>query len=117
MHTQAPTAPTFMRKPPATPPRHKPTPSPNPPAPLPPPPQNTQAPDCPNIHEEAPCPNEPQRSCIVWSAGAFLPRGAEVCNGYKWMSNDRSMLQYGFLQVSGLCEGGGSVPMLTHSTP
>jgi hypothetical protein len=58
-----------------------------------------QAPDCPNDHVETPCPHDPDRDCIVWSAGAFLPRGSEVCNTYKWMTNDKSMLQYGFLQV------------------
>lgn len=57
------------------------------------------APYCTNVHVEQPCPQDPDRQCIVWTAGVFHARGAEVCNGYKWMANDRSALQYGFMQV------------------
>jgi hypothetical protein len=51
--------------------------------------------------------------CLMWTAGAFQAEGAEVCNGYKFMPNDRSMLQYGFLQVTGegLVGVGGQDPV------
>jgi hypothetical protein len=63
-----------------------------------------QAPGCPHVYEEEPCPGEPLhagpvRTCITWRAGALLAPGAEVCNSYREMLNDRSMVQYGFLQA------------------
>jgi hypothetical protein len=39
--------------------------------------------------------------CIVWRAEEELQPGDEVCNSYKALLQDRSMLQYGFLQVRG----------------
>jgi hypothetical protein len=29
-----------------------------------------------------------------------IARGSEVCHSYKYMPNDKAMLQYGFLQVN-----------------
>jgi hypothetical protein len=58
-----------------------------------------QAANCPNVHVETACPHDPEQECIVWTAGAYIPQGAEACNVYKWMPNDRCLLQYGFLQV------------------
>jgi hypothetical protein len=38
-----------------------------------------------------------------WLAGSYLLPGQEVCTIYQFMlMNDRTMLQYSFLQVSGL---------------
>jgi hypothetical protein len=45
--------------------------------------------------------------CIVWRAEEELQPGDEVCNSYKALLQDRSMLQYGFLQVS----NSGAVPL------
>lgn len=61
----------------------------------------TQEPGCLNRHSEQPCPQDPSRQCLVWKAGSALAAGAEVCNGYKYMPNDKSFLQYGYLQVCG----------------
>jgi hypothetical protein len=45
---------------------------------------------------------------MVWMAGTYLAPGTEVCNTYKYMPNDKAMLQYGFLQVGAcVCGGGG----------
>lgn len=67
-----------------------------------------QAVDCPNVHVETACPHDPERDCIVWTAGAYIAQGSEACNVYKWMPNDRCLLQYGFLQVgTPLCNMNG----------
>ena len=58
-----------------------------------------QAPGCLNFYTEKACPQDPSRSCVVWMAGTYLAPGAEVCISYKYMPNDKAMLQYGFLQV------------------
>lgn len=61
--------------------------------------RHLQDPDCTNIHSVQPCPQDRSRQCLVWVAGTFLPQGAEVCNNYKAMTNDKTLLQYGYLQV------------------
>jgi hypothetical protein len=35
-----------------------------------------------------------------WLAGSYLLPGQDVCTFYQLMLNDRTMLQYGFLQVT-----------------
>jgi hypothetical protein len=35
----------------------------------------------------------------VWIAREYVAAGQPVCNYYKWMTNDISLLQYGWLQV------------------
>jgi hypothetical protein len=42
----------------------------------------------------------PDKECFLWFAGSYIGPGQEVCNSYKYMLNDRSLFQYGFLQVS-----------------
>lgn len=40
------------------------------------------------------------QECVLWVAQAPVVRGEELCYGYSvWMPQDRSLLQYGFLQV------------------
>lgn len=38
--------------------------------------------------------------CMVWRAEEFVAAGQPVCNSYKTLTQDRALLQYGFLQVS-----------------
>jgi len=38
--------------------------------------------------------------CVVWRATEYVAAGQEVCNAYKILTQDRALLQYGFLQVS-----------------
>jgi hypothetical protein len=40
--------------------------------------------------------------CLVWRAESPVAMGMEVCNNYGLLLQDNSMLQYGYLQVSGL---------------
>jgi hypothetical protein len=58
-----------------------------------------QVSDCTNFYTERACPHDPSQSCMVWMAGSFIAPGSEVCHSYKYMPNDKAMLQYGFLQV------------------
>jgi hypothetical protein len=58
-----------------------------------------QVSDCTNFYTERSCPHDPSQSCMVWMAGTFIAPGSEVCHSYKYMPNDKAMLQYGFLQV------------------
>lgn len=59
--------------------------------------------NCPHsITTHTDCGAESPGGCIVWRAGADIPAGGEVCNNYHTaMLQDRSILQYGMLQVSG----------------
>lgn len=59
-----------------------------------------QVSDCTNFYTERSCPHDPSMSCMVWMAGSFIAPGSEVCHSYKYMPNDKAMLQYGFLQVN-----------------
>jgi hypothetical protein len=59
---------------------------------------------CPNYQVVAPCPSDEARRCVHWLAGSYLLPGQEVCTFYQFMLNDRTMLQYGFLQVSMLLQ-------------
>uniref|UniRef100_A0A383VR40 SET domain-containing protein n=1 Tax=Tetradesmus obliquus TaxID=3088 RepID=A0A383VR40_TETOB len=54
--------------------------------------------DCNNIHPVEPCRPGSSERCMVWRAGKPLAAGDEVCIFYKFMLQDRSLLQYGFLQ-------------------
>lgn len=45
----------------------------------------------------------PSGQCMVWRAEEDVATGQAVCNGYGAGLQDRTLLQYGFLQVSGLC--------------
>uniref|UniRef100_A0A383VSU2 SET domain-containing protein n=1 Tax=Tetradesmus obliquus TaxID=3088 RepID=A0A383VSU2_TETOB len=53
---------------------------------------------CPNYQVVSPCPTDESRRCVHWLAGSYLLPGQEVCTFYQFMLNDRTMLQYGFLQ-------------------
>jgi hypothetical protein len=49
-----------------------------------------------------PCRAGSKDLCVLWRAKAAVSAGEEVCNGYhEYMLQDRSLIQYGFLQVSG----------------
>jgi hypothetical protein len=55
--------------------------------------------DCPNVHPKQPCHPGSAEECVVWIAREYVAAGQPVCNYYKWMTNDISLLQYGWLQV------------------
>ncbi|KAF8055289.1 hypothetical protein HT031_006815 [Scenedesmus sp. PABB004] len=57
--------------------------------------------DCPHTHPKEPCAPGSAEECIVWRAREGVAAGAEVCNAYRFMLNDRSLLQYGFLVTRG----------------
>ncbi|KAF6258737.1 hypothetical protein COO60DRAFT_1090024 [Scenedesmus sp. NREL 46B-D3] len=54
--------------------------------------------DCNHTHKPEPCAPGSTERCVVWRAAKPLAAGEEVCNFYKFMLQDRSVLQYGFLQ-------------------
>jgi hypothetical protein len=69
--------------------------------------QTQQAHSCvaipPLLLPSGPCPGSSKRDkqdCLLWTARADVAEGEEVCNRYTdYLLQDRSLLQYGFLQV------------------